>query len=325
MKIKGSLSTIFIVVSAFVFMLGSYLLATRTSLRPQFFITACVEVLRNVSEHVHFNPDGVVSILILLVALISMSLAVLQLTKFFTAYRRLLTLRTSNSIPHKLQWVVNKHSLKKSSVSVISGATVTAYTIGLLKPRIVISQSLVSNVTKHELEAVVLHELYHLKNRHVLWLLVSQVISSVFFFIPFIQYLARQLKIEFELAADAFVVEKQKTKDHLCDSLALNLQYAGGVIPHFATTPIERRVESLLGNKLSPERMGIKTVAVSTFSLLVMLGIAFVQPSQATANFAFGTSEVCSVGDSCQNTDCSGKQIEDMHNFTPFVPASFSL
>ena len=325
MKIKGSLSTIFIVVSAFVLMLGSYLLATRTSLRPQFFITACVEVLRNVSEHVHFNPDGVVSILILLVAVISTSLAVLQLTKFFTAYRRLLTLKTVNSIPHKLQWVVNKHSLKKSSVSVISGATVTAYTIGLLEPRIVISESFISNVTKHELEAVVLHELYHMKNRHVLWLLVSQVISSVFFFIPFIQYLARQLKIEFELAADAFVVEKQKTKDHLCESLALNLQYAGGVIPHFATTPIERRVESLLGNKLLPERVGIKTVAVSIFSLLVMLGIAFVQPSQAAANFAFGTSEVCSVGDGCQNTDCSGKQIEDMHNFTPFIPASFSL
>lgn len=323
MKIQVNLQTVFIATSGFVLTLGSYLLVARTSLHPQFFITACGEILKNVSEHVHFNPDGVVSTLILLVTIVGINLALLQLTRFIIAHRKLHGMRTVSRVPYKLEWVVNKHSVKKNSILVVGDDQLTAYTIGLLKPRIVVSQSLIRKLTREQLEAVILHELCHLQSRHVLWLLLSRLISSLFFFVPLIEHLAQQLKTEFELTADAFVVNKQGTRKHLCDSLALNLQYSGEVIPQFATSPIERRVESLLGNKLSFEQIGLKQLIVSLFSLLLMLGTALIQPSQVAADFAFEVGGVCSVEENCQTTDCTGDQTKDAHYYTSLIPASF--
>lgn len=325
MRIKISLPAVFAIASGSLLVLGAYLLFAKTSLHPQFFITTCGEVLRNVREHVHFNPDGVVSSLVSFIASIGVSLSFWRLMRFLVDHRQLHQLKTTGVVPEKLRKIIHRHNFEEKTVLLISSRKLTAYTIGLFKPRIVVSQTLVQRLTEKQLEAVILHELYHLRNRHVLWLLFSRLISSLFFFVPLIEHLARQLRTEFELAADTFVVEKQKTKDHLCASLALNLQYAGDVVPHFATSPIERRVASLLDNKLSFERIGLKPLAVSGFSLVLMLGIAFVQPSKVAAEFAFEIGGVCSVEEGCQTTDCSGHESKDVHNFTPLVPASFSL
>jgi len=325
MKIKTNISVIFIIISSTFFLLGAYLLVAKTSLHFQFFIAACGEVLKNVSKHTHLNPDGVMSSLVLLGVAGGISLTLWKLVKFLSTHSKSRKMKFVSRVPDKLQWVINKHNLQKNTILVEEGGTLTAYTTGLFKTRIVISKSLINNLTKLQLEAVVLHELYHLKNNHVLWLLLSRLISSLFFFVPLIDYLAQQLKTEFELSADAFVVEKQKTKEYLCDSLALNLQYAGGDVPYFATSPIETRVESLVGNKISFNRISISQLAISGLSLAVMLSIAFVQPNRISANSDFVSGEVCKTNTECQSTDCSSYEISELHNPTPLVPAYFLL
>lgn len=325
MKIKISIPTIFTIVSGLVFILGMYLLAVKTSLHPKFFIAACGEVLKNISQHVHFNPNGVISSLVLFIASIGASLFLWRLIRFSVDHIWLHQLKTFDQIPEKLRRIINKHDIDEKTVLLIGGDQLSAYTIGLFKPQIVVSKSLVRKLTHKQLEAVMLHEIYHLRSHHVLWLLLSRLMSSLLFFVPLIDHLAKQLQAEFELAADTFVVKKQKTRDHLCDSLALNLQYAGDEFPHFSTSPIERRVESLIGNKLSFERIGIKPLAVSIFSLVLMLSMAFLQPNRVSANSDLPTGGVCSESERCQTTDCSGFESEESHNFTPVVPASFSL
>lgn len=325
MKSKISLPFIFVFTSIFALGLGTYLLATKTTLQPQLFITTCGEVLKNIQEHVHFNPEGVLSAVILFVAFIGAGLGLWQLIKFLISRRRLHQLKIMKDVPENLEWVMRKHHLSSHQIALISHGKLTAFTIGLFKPIIVVSQSLVAKLSRKQLEAVVLHELYHLQSHHILWLLLSRLISSAFFFIPLIGYLARQLRTEFELAADAFVVEKQKTKDHLCSSLALNLQYTESLVPHFATSPIEQRVESLTCNKSSREWIGIKQLAISLLSLSFMLGIAFIQPSQFAAEASLTTGGVCEVGEECQTTGCSSHQSTESHYFSPLVPASFPL
>ncbi len=326
MKIKVNVPAIFIAASSSVILLGAYLLATKTTLHPQFFITTCGEVLKNIREHVHFHPEGIVSSLILLIGSIGSGLALWQLVRFLKAHRQLHHLNIVNEIPDELQKVICKHNLDGKIISIIGGNKLTAYTIGLLHPKIIVSRSLIQKLSKEQLEAVILHELYHLRNHHVMWLLFSRLISSLFFFIPLIEYLARELRTEFELAADAFVVRNQKTRDHLCSSLALNLQYSGGVIPHFATSPIEKRVEVLVGNGISFERIGIRPLTLSILSLALMLGMAFIQPTQVAAGFTFETGGICSVEEGCKTTGCPGHdKINDSHNFTPVVPASLPL
>lgn len=325
MKSKISLPFIFVFTSVFALGLGTYLLATKTTLQPQLFITTCGEVLKNIQEHVHFNLDGALSAVILFVAFIGAGLGLWQLIKFLISHRRLHQLRIIRDVPENLAWVMRKHHLSNKKIILVSQSKLTAYTIGLFKPSIVVSQPLVSKLSREQLEAVVLHELYHLRSHHLLWLLLSRLISSTFFFIPLIGYLARQLRTEFELAADAFVIDKQKTRDHLRSSLALNLQYTESLAPHFATSPIERRVESLASNKSSRDRIGMKQLAISFLSFSFMLGIAFIQPSQIVAETSLTTGGVCEVGEECKTTGCSSHQGIETHYFSPRVPASFSL
>jgi len=323
MKNKHVLPIAFVAISSLVFALGTYLLITKTTFHPQLFITACDEVLKNIQEHVHFNPDGVLSSLILLVTTISVSLALFQLIRFVVSHRRLHRFQAEETLPDSLKETMSKHDLSQTAVVVVRNNKPTAYTIGLFKPKIIVSSALIAKLSHKQLEAVVLHELHHLRSHHLLWLLLSKLISSLFFFIPLVEYLAKQLKTEFELAADAFVVEKQKTRDHLCGSLALNIQYASGVIPHFATSPIEKRVESLVSNKVSLKKIGIKQLSISLLSLSLMLGVAIIQPNQIAADFVFEFGGVCSVKEDCKTTDCSGHETKDAHNFIPVVPASF--
>lgn len=325
MKNRHVLPITFVAISSLVFALGAYLLITKTTLHPQLFITACGEVLKNIQEHVHFNPDGVLSSLILFITTISVSLALFQLIKFVVSHRRLHRFQAVETLPDNLKETMSKHDLSQTAVVVVRNNKLTAYTIGLFKPKIIVSSALIAKSSHEQLEAVVLHELHHLRSRHLLWLLLSKLISSLFFFIPLVEYLAQQLKTEFELAADAFVVEKQKTRDHLCGSLALNIQYAGGVIPHFATSPIEKRVESLVSNKVSLEKIGIKQLSISLLSLSLMLGVAIIQPSQVIADFTPETTAVCRVDEECQTTDCTNNQTQSTHNFTSLAPVSFSF
>ena len=325
MKIKLNLPIVFIAISGVTLLLGAYILVTKTSLQPQLLISACGEVLKNIGEHLHLNPDGLISTLILLTTLVGISLTLWQLLKFSISHWQLHKLEIMDDNSSKLQWVINKHNLEKNTFHVIDGDKLTAYTTGLIKRRIVVSKLLVEKLTKKQLEAVILHELHHLRSHHVLWLLGSRLISSRFFFIPLIEHLAKQLRIEFELTADAFVVEKQKTRNYLCDSLALNLQYAGNSMPNFTTSPIEKRVEYLVDNKLSLDWIGFKQLTLSVFSLSLMLGIAFVRPNQISANSESNTGIACVDDSECQTTDCSSQETKNKHYFTPLIPASFSF
>lgn len=315
----------FVVLSSLVFSLGAYVLTNKTTFRLQFFISSCGEALKNITDHVHINPEGLLSFSILLIAIIGISLTIIQVTRFIFSHKRLSgKIRDSAKLPDKLSRVMRGLHLQEISVSVVGGKP-TAYTIGLFQPQIVISRSLIQKASSKQLEAVVLHEFYHFKNHHLLWLLISRLVSSLFFFIPLIEYLAQQLKTEFELTADSYVVSKQKTRDHLCGSLMLNLQYARGVIPHFATSPIEKRVESLLFHNVSFDKISTARFSFSLLSIALMIGVAMIQPAQIAAGLHNDSEAVCRVGEECINKDCSDVSNTDSLIFSSSAPVSFSL
>ena len=317
-----TLPILFIAISSFTSVLAFYLLITKASFHTQVFLQACGEVIRNVKEYVHFSPSGALSTVIIITTTVGLLLALIQILKFIISYNKLLRKQKKNyQLPKKLLNIVQKPQFQGIPVVIIEDNP-TAYTIGLIKPKIVLSKSFLQKASPQQLEAVLLHELFHINNNHLLWLLISRLISSLFFFIPLIEYIAQQLKIEFELNADSFVVKTQKTKEHLCSSLALNLRYYNGVVPYFATSPIEKRVESLVNNKFTTERVGFTRMTLSLFSLSLMLSLAFVQPTQIAAGVSLEAGGVCKAEEGCKVTDCSGLEYAGGLNFTPHRASS---
>jgi Zn-dependent protease with chaperone function len=77
-----------------------------------------------------------------------------------------------------------------------------SFTYGLLAPRVAVSRALVDGVDEEELQAVLVHERYHVRNLDPLKVVVARAVPSAFFFLPALRHLLHRYLAGRELAAD---------------------------------------------------------------------------------------------------------------------------
>lgn len=92
--------------------------------------------------------------------------------------------------------------LSARRLTVIDRAEPLAFSVGLLRPRIVVSRGLVEQVSASELDAILAHEEAHSRNRDNLGLLAVRVLSRCWRFIPAVGPAAGRFGRAIELAAD---------------------------------------------------------------------------------------------------------------------------
>ena len=83
-------------------------------------------------------------------------------------------------------------------------------TLGFLKPVILLPVSMVTQLTTEQIEAILIHELAHIRRKDYLLNLLSTVMELLFFFNPFTRLLINQLK---------------KEREHCCDDTVLEFRY----------------------------------------------------------------------------------------------------
>lgn len=86
-------------------------------------------------------------------------------------------------------------------------------TIGYLKPIILIPVAAINNLTPHQLEAVILHELSHIYRYDYFLNLILSFIKTVLYFNPFVKLLVTSI---------------EKEREHSCDEMVLQFQYKPG-------------------------------------------------------------------------------------------------
>ena len=82
----------------------------------------------------------------------------------------------------------------------------TAAVWGIAKPVILLPASLIANCSMHEVEAILAHELAHIRRWDLAAELVQRLIESVFFFNPAVWWISRQVRLEREACCDALAV-----------------------------------------------------------------------------------------------------------------------
>ncbi|HLQ56896.1 MAG TPA: M56 family metallopeptidase [Streptosporangiaceae bacterium] len=87
-------------------------------------------------------------------------------------------------------------------VRVVASDEAFAVTCGLLRPRILVSEGLARSLSRAELMAVLAHERCHLQHRDPLRLLAARMLAGYGFYLPAARWLAGQLGLRRELAAD---------------------------------------------------------------------------------------------------------------------------
>ncbi len=247
---------------------------------PGLWLVWCVSTLLGMhgssrsiaSDHL---PQVAAYLALAVVGAVSVALAVRTLARVASATRGLVRELESRRIQPPGRLAAEATSLDIARLMVVDRAEEFAFTVGALRPRVVVSSGMAAALPDAEMRAVLAHEASHMRRWDPLRALAVKVAAAHLWFAPLAKDLRSRAVSEHELAADRYAVDR-------CGRAALAsalLRAAPGpgaaevAVSGFAATGLlEARVRQLeSGRVLLP---GLRSVPRSTLSGIAVLGFA---------------------------------------------------
>jgi bla regulator protein blaR1 len=97
--------------------------------------------------------------------------------------------------------------------------------IGFLKPLIILPVIMFNNLTAEQLEAILLHELAHIKRNDYLLNIFQSIVETILFFNPFVWLISKSIRIEREHCCDDLVITGQVQPMHYAKALVALEEY----------------------------------------------------------------------------------------------------
>jgi beta-lactamase regulating signal transducer with metallopeptidase domain len=214
---------------------------------------------------------------------------IIYATVAMTVYKIIKQLYLSHTIHKKMAKRMNitltsqynrQFSLPKETILVIEEDAILSLTMGFFRPKIILSTGLLNLLDEGERHAVLLHEIYHQKNRDPLKLFVLSLCSSVMWYIPILSWFYQKYRMIRELLADHYAISRLRSSADLGSALLkilkknqkkklLSFSYAP-----FADTAINLRIQKILDPFAeTPLDLPLKKAAVSilVFFMLLMM------------------------------------------------------
>jgi beta-lactamase regulating signal transducer with metallopeptidase domain len=199
----------------------------------------------------------------------------LLVVRLINGFKQVEYLKTKgiNKAPVDWRLFVNNHAgllgITKKVVLHVSRFATSPLTIGFIKPVILLPLASINHLSPQQLEAVLLHELAHIKRNDYLVNIFLQVTEIVLFFNPFMRLLLKQASIERENCCDDYVLQFRYNAAEYARAL-LSIEQHGNL--NILALGINNKNEFQLLNRvkriLSPERRA--------FNYKQQLGLLFV-------------------------------------------------
>jgi len=197
-------------------------------------------------------------------------------------------------------------------IKVLAGNEPLAFTAGLFKPCIYLSQGLIGTLNDKELEAVVLHEFAHIKRRDNLAIFGMLFLRNFLFVLPLAHFLFTVYIREKENAADDYAVAEMKEPASLASAilrLARLNHLKKDPSPAYATffpsrATAQSRITRLVGDaapKRAKEVVNLVLAAVVSVLIVILLTGATFQASAANNSSCARSGIVCK-----DKANCSG-------------------
>lgn len=172
----------------------------------------------------------------------------------------------------------DKYPYWNTDIIVVRDDAFVGLTIGLRRPRIVLSTGVLERFTEEEVKAILLHERHHCRNRDNLKLFLSTVLADAFCYLPIIKPVLAYTKTWQELFADRFVIQQMGTSLHL-GTVFLKLVKWGKIRQrraslHFMETALDYRMMQIIEPDevvKVPLRLYRPVLVTCCFLLLIML------------------------------------------------------
>lgn len=223
-------------------------------------------------------------------------LLLIPVFRFIRNYRYVQIIRTYglSKIPVDWRIYVQQHAglmgIRKKVQIWVSDFVASPVTIGFLKPMILVPAAAINHLTPQQLEAVLLHELAHIRRYDYLLNLLVNIIRTILYFNPFVSALVKSLEREREMSCDEMVLQFQYNPFQYATAL-LTLQQstrepqtlvlaAGG-----KKGDLLHRIEHIMGHPAEPALSTRKVAGLLTLLFAVIaLNLVLLLPGSSTGN-----------------------------------------
>lgn len=177
--------------------------------------------------------------------------ALLFLFRLFNSLSEIRTLRKSSSDPQDFQLekmlyrLMGKMNVSKKVEIRLTSHGVSPVTFGYLKPIILIPSALILQLAPVQLEAIIAHELAHVKRNDYLSNLLQSALEVLFFYHPCYWWMNQTVKELRENATDDVAVKAGVAPKELAYSLAEVLNFAKQNPPELALAAVKKRNPTL--------------------------------------------------------------------------------
>jgi beta-lactamase regulating signal transducer with metallopeptidase domain len=221
---------------------------------------------------------------------------------------------------------VNKVSfllgIKKKVKVAVSALVSSPVTVGYLKPVILLPVAAMNNLTPAQVEAILLHELSHIRRYDYLLNFVVSVIHTLLYFNPFIKSFINVIEAEREACCDEMVLQFGYDKVGYASAL-LHLEKTGGRQHALALAAAGKqnlltRIEKIVGmeKKKTFRLVQIVPLFVAMFCVLLFNSVLIIKDARSGEAMAYTSDTVFTpwqldVGDTkVRTTDASFERTE---------------
>lgn len=159
----------------------------------------------------------------------------------------------------QLQRLAGRMGIRKTIGWRLSKAKIEPGVSGFWRPTITVPEGLSSSLDPGEWEAVLLHELAHVKRRDNGSAAFAQLLTCIFWFHPLLWWIERRLIAEQERACDemalAYGAAPAVYVSGLCKVCRFHLAQAGGNVCGIAGSSLKDRMEAIMNFQSLPRRL----------------------------------------------------------------------
>ncbi len=188
----------------------------------------------------------------------------------------------SNELKQYIKKIAIKLDLPTIPFLKISTQVMVPAAYGMLKPTILLPLSLLSQIPRNQLEAIIKHELCHLKRHDFIHNIIQLFADTILFFHPGIRWMNNDIRHVREQCCDQMVLSHDTEKLTYAKALTNIAAYTNGMnLKHSVHIGINdgallNRVKFLLQNKSSQSSLMIFV----PFLLFIVIAIILLQPGQ---------------------------------------------
>jgi bla regulator protein blaR1 len=179
---------------------------------------------------------------------------------------------------------------KRPTAVIVSECNLEPGIVGIFRPALLLPESVAGRLDDAQLDAIILHELWHVRRRDNLAAAMHMLVQAVFWFHPFVWWIGARLIDERERACDEKVVAHGSAPQAYAEGILKVCEFylesplacSAGV----TGSNLKKRIEEIMGHRIANQLNFAKkaflfTVAVAAIAVPVVIGVMNPVASQA--------------------------------------------